>query len=65
MLDHYQDGIAAVMSAIADAPPAGVLVHCHAGKDRTGMIAALLLALADVPDEVIAEEVVGITKRSS
>jgi protein tyrosine/serine phosphatase len=56
VLDHYQDGIAAVMSAIADAPPAGVLVHFHAGKDRTGMIAALLLALADVPDEVIAED---------
>ncbi len=34
VLDHYQDGLAAVMSAIADAPSSGVLVHCHAGKDR-------------------------------
>ena len=56
VLDHYQDGIAAVLSAIADAPPSGVLVHCHAGKDRTGLIAALLVAVADVADEVIAED---------
>ena len=29
-------GGAAAMSAIADAPSARILVHCHAGKDRTG-----------------------------
>lgn len=34
----------------------GVLIHCSAGKDRTGIICALLLALADVPDEVICAE---------
>jgi protein-tyrosine phosphatase len=50
--------IARVMSAIAAAPPGGVVVHCHAGKERTGVVAALLLALAGVPDEVIAEDYV-------
>jgi protein-tyrosine phosphatase len=30
------------------------LVHCTAGKDRTGMIVALLLGIAGVPDETIA-----------
>jgi protein-tyrosine phosphatase len=32
------------------------LFHCTAGKDRTGIIAALLLANAEVPDETIAED---------
>jgi protein-tyrosine phosphatase len=32
------------------------LFHCVAGKDRTGVIAALLLALADVEPEVIAAD---------
>lgn len=32
----------------------GVLVHCRAGKDRTGLLAALLLANAGVEAEAIA-----------
>jgi protein-tyrosine phosphatase len=32
------------------------LFHCHAGKDRTGVIAAILLSLAGVPDEAIAAD---------
>ena len=40
------------MQAIANAK-AGVLVHCSAGRDRTGMISALLLGNAGVsPDDV-------------
>ena len=56
VLDHYWRGIAGVMNAIAAAPEGAVLFHCHAGKDRTGMIAALLLALAGVPNATIAED---------
>src|SRR5215212_887954 len=56
VLDHYGRGIAGVMSAIAAAPAGAVLFHCHAGKDRTGMVAALLLALAGVPHATIAED---------
>src|ERR1700739_3101891 len=37
---------AAVLSAIAQAPEGGVLFHCMAGRDRTGIIAMLLLAVA-------------------
>jgi protein tyrosine/serine phosphatase len=33
-----------------------VLVHCLAGKDRTGIVAGFLLALAGVPDDAIAED---------
>jgi protein-tyrosine phosphatase len=32
--------------------------HCFAGKDRTGMVAAMLLALAGVPDDAIATDFV-------
>jgi protein-tyrosine phosphatase len=32
------------------------VVHCVAGKDRTGMVIAVLLALLDVPDEEIASD---------
>ena len=34
----------------------GVLVHCTAGKDRTGVLIALVLALCGVEDRVISEE---------
>jgi protein-tyrosine phosphatase len=33
-----------------------ILVHCAAGKDRTGIAVALLLALLDVPQEIIVED---------
>ncbi len=33
-----------------------VLFNCTAGKDRTGIIAALLLGLADVPHDQIVED---------
>jgi protein-tyrosine phosphatase len=56
ILNHYGRGIAAIMTAIATSADGAVLFHCYAGKDRTGVVAALLLALADVPAEVIAED---------
>ena len=47
---------AAVVKAIAHAEPGGVLFHCGGGRDRTGLIALLLLALADVEPEAIAAD---------
>jgi protein-tyrosine phosphatase len=47
--------IAAVMRAIAHAE-AGVLVHCAGGRDRTGMICAMLLDLAGATDEAIVAD---------
>ncbi|MGC4153144.1 MAG: tyrosine-protein phosphatase [Propionicimonas sp.] len=43
------------LETIAAAPP-GTLIHCSAGRDRTGMITALLLANAGVAAEAIADD---------
>ncbi len=40
--------------ASADALPA--VMHCSAGKDRTGVLSALVLAFLGVPDETIVED---------
>jgi hypothetical protein len=56
MLDGFRGRIARAVAAIADAPAGGVLVHCHAGKDRTGIVVALMLALVGVPTETIVAD---------
>lgn len=56
MVDHCQDGLSEALSTLADAESGGVLFHCSAGKDRTGIVAALTLGLARVPDSVIAAD---------
>jgi protein tyrosine/serine phosphatase len=48
--------IAAALAAVADAPDGAVVLHCHAGKERTGIVAALLLALAGASDELIGAD---------
>jgi protein-tyrosine phosphatase len=45
-----------ILKAIADAREGGVLIHCAGGRDRTGLISALLLSIAGVPPETIAED---------
>jgi hypothetical protein len=46
-----------VRQLLSNPPPGnGFIIHCTAGKDRTGVLAALLLQLAGVPDEAIVEE---------
>ena len=48
--------IAAGILALACAPQGGVVVHCAAGKDRTGIHVALALRVADVRlDEIAAD----------
>jgi protein-tyrosine phosphatase len=56
MLERYAILIGKAMIAIADAPVGGVVIHCHAGKDRTGLITALALSIAGVEPSVIAED---------
>lgn len=56
MLEEYRGNVAAAISAVAGAPAGGVLVHCMGGKDRTGLVAALLLRLAGVSVADIAAD---------
>jgi protein tyrosine/serine phosphatase len=56
MLDRNQARVGAIVAAIAGAPDGTVLVHCHAGKDRTGLVSALLLALAGASSQTIADD---------
>lgn len=51
-LELFADKIAAVFKAIA-ASPGKVVVHCSAGRDRSGVIALILQRLAGVGDEEI------------
>jgi protein-tyrosine phosphatase len=51
----FPEKLVAVFRAIAGAVPAGgVVVHCAAGRDRSGMVAALLQDLAGDTDAQIA-----------
>src|SRR3984885_16112342 len=56
VLEHARAELRHVLEVIADAAPGPLLFHCVAGKDRTGLIAALLLALADVEPAAIAAD---------
>ena len=55
-LDHFPERTAAVFTAIARAEPGGIAVHCGIGRDRTGLIAILLLALAGAAADEIAAD---------
>ena len=55
-LERFGPNFAAAIRAIADAPPGGVVVHCQGGKDRTGLVVALLLSLAGVSRDEIADD---------
>lgn len=56
MLERYRENFGAVVAALADAPGGVVLFHCAGGKDRTGLIAALVLRVAGVGIEEIADD---------
>jgi protein-tyrosine phosphatase len=55
-LERFPERCAAAVAAVAQARPGGVLIHCRVGRDRTGLVALLLLALAGVAPEAIAAD---------
>lgn len=55
MLEVAHRAIARVVATLATAEAPAVF-HCAAGKDRTGVISAVLLGLLGVPDEIIVAD---------
>src|SRR5262249_9186048 len=55
-LDRFGPTIGRVVTAVARAEEGGVLIHCAGGRDRTGVMAALLLSAAGVPAEAAAND---------
>ncbi|GLB34077.1 putative tyrosine phosphatase [Lyophyllum shimeji] len=56
ILDHGGPAFGTILRHLRDNPEVGCLFHCTAGKDRTGIIAAILLKLAGVDNDAIAED---------
>ena len=56
VLEESKEKFRQVFAGIAAAPEGVVLFHCYAGKDRTGLIADLLLDLVGVHDEHIVDD---------
>ncbi|KDR84016.1 hypothetical protein GALMADRAFT_236600 [Galerina marginata CBS 339.88] len=56
ILDHGGQAFGAVLRHVRDKPNEGCLFHCTAGKDRTGIMAAIILKLAGVDDESISHD---------
>lgn len=55
MVDRRQAALGTIFAAIAGAE-GPVLFHCFAGKDRTGLVAAMMLSLAGVEPEAIGAD---------
>jgi protein-tyrosine phosphatase len=56
MAAHSTPVIAGVLTGIADAERLPAVFHCHAGKDRTGLIAALVLEAVGVDRETVLDD---------
>ncbi len=56
MLHRRAAGLGAALRVIADPDRLPVLVHCAAGKDRTGVVVALLLEVLGTPRDVVVAE---------
>jgi protein-tyrosine phosphatase len=61
-LEDRPDSIVEALRSISSAPGAA-LVHCAAGKDRTGVLSALALTVAGVPRDVVIADYVATGER--
>jgi protein-tyrosine phosphatase len=55
-IDHAAKTIGELLSALAEPHSLPAVFHCHAGKDRTGLVAALLLEALGVERAVILDD---------
>ncbi len=63
MIDNYRryvhersDLFASATACLIDRLENGVMIHCTAGKDRTGFLVAMILTSLDVPAETVMED---------
>jgi protein-tyrosine phosphatase len=56
MLVEGIDSIGRALGVLADPANLPAVFHCSVGKDRTGVLAAVVLGLLGVPEEVIVED---------
>ncbi len=56
ILEAFSGNFAQAVGAVARAPEGGVVVHCLVGRDRTGLVVALLLRLAGVDVSVVGAD---------
>lgn len=56
ILEHGGGAFREVLLHVRDRPADALLCHCSAGKDRTGVLVAILLKIAGCADEVVARE---------
>jgi protein tyrosine/serine phosphatase len=61
-LENRPDEVTGALRSIATAPGAAI-VHCAAGKDRTGVVVALALTVAGVEPEVIVADYMATDER--
>ena len=56
MLDHASEKFVDAIKLIAAQDVLPAVFHCAAGKDRTGVLAAFILSILGVPDEIISAD---------
>jgi protein-tyrosine phosphatase len=56
MLRRSAANLGRILSGLADETRLPAVFHCAAGKDRTGMVAALLLSVLGVPEQDILDD---------
>ena len=71
LTDHYVDylenagkNVAQALRVLGDPDSGTTLVHCAAGKDRTGVVIALALSLAGVTREAVVEDYLRSAERA-
>lgn len=56
ILNAAPESYRVIFKHLADDHQKPLIVHCTAGKDRTGVLCALILSLCGVPDDEVARE---------
>ena len=62
-LDEAADAVVQALSLLADDATGTAVVHCAAGKDRTGTVVGLALKVVDVPDELVIADCAASAQR--